>query len=203
MTLIYYVTLSYDLDLGFSRSNFEKAVFLLWDGHLTRNKKDVCWRDVGPTFWLWVMILTLDFQGEIVPCSRKTFMVHQIFVWWALYILFKFVKFLIRHLGLAFGNVRWFSWTLEILKKIVLLEWGGRLTKNEKMWVNRKSDPLCTFELWPYPWPWPWIFKVKFKKKNYIRNGRVDWQETKWIWVNRMLNSLYDLELLVWPCIFK
>ena len=48
-------------------------------------------------------------------CNRKTFMIHQTFVWWALYILFKFVKFLIRHLGLAIGNVRcvwWFSWTL-------------------------------------------------------------------------------------------
>ena len=48
-------------------------------------------------------------------CSWKTFMVHQTFVQWALYILFKFVKSLIRHLGLAIGNVRhvrWFSWTL-------------------------------------------------------------------------------------------
>ena len=51
----------------------------------------------------------------IVQCSWKTFMVHQTFVQWALYILFKFVKSLIRHLGLAIGNVRhvrWFSWTL-------------------------------------------------------------------------------------------
>ena len=47
--------------------------------------------------------------------SRKTFMIHQTFVRWALYILFKFVKSLIRHLGLAIGNVRcvrWFLWTL-------------------------------------------------------------------------------------------
>ena len=51
-------------------------------------------------------------------CTRKTFMIHQTFVRWALYILFKFVKFLIRHLGLAIGNdqcVRWFSWTLRSL----------------------------------------------------------------------------------------
>ena len=33
-------------------------------------------------------------------------MIHQTFVRWALYILFKFVKSLIRHLGLAIGNVR-------------------------------------------------------------------------------------------------
>ena len=43
-------------------------------------------------------------------------MVHQTFVWWALYVLFRFVKSLIRHLGLAIGNarrVRRFSWTLK------------------------------------------------------------------------------------------
>ena len=60
----------------------------------------------------------------IIQCSRKTFMVHdhQTFVRWALYILFKFVKSLIRHLGLAIGYVqyvRWFSWTL-ILKSILV-----------------------------------------------------------------------------------
>ena len=51
-------------------------------------------------------------------CSRKTFMIHQTFVRWALHILFKFVKSLIRYLGLAIGNVRcvgWFSWTLHCL----------------------------------------------------------------------------------------
>ena len=46
-------------------------------------------------------------------CRRKTFMVHQTFVWWALYILYKFAKFPIRHLGLAIGNVRRFSPTLH------------------------------------------------------------------------------------------
>ena len=47
--------------------------------------------------------------------SRKTFIVYQTIVQWVLYILFRFVKSLIRHLGLAIGNVRhvwWFSWTL-------------------------------------------------------------------------------------------
>ena len=45
-------------------------------------------------------------------CTRKTFMIHQTFVRWVWYILFKFFKSLIRHLGLAIGNVWWFSWTL-------------------------------------------------------------------------------------------
>ena len=32
--------------------------------------------------------------------------VHQTFVWWVLYNLYKFVKFPIKHLGLAIGDVR-------------------------------------------------------------------------------------------------
>ena len=46
--------------------------------------------------------------------SRQiTFMVRQTFVWWVLYIIYKFVKFPIRHLGLAIGNVQRFSPTLQ------------------------------------------------------------------------------------------
>ena len=55
-------------------------------------------------------------QGvSVSQCTWKTSMIHETFVRWALYIVFKFVKSLIRHLGLATGNVRcvwWFSWTL-------------------------------------------------------------------------------------------
>ena len=52
-----------------------------------------------------------------LQCSWKTFMIHQTFVQWALYILVKFMKSLIIHLGLAIGNIRcvwWFSWTLDL-----------------------------------------------------------------------------------------
>ena len=58
----------------------------------------------------------------ISHCSvpEKNFMIHQTFVQWALYNLFKFVKSLVRHLGPAIGNVwcvQWFSWTLHHLTK--------------------------------------------------------------------------------------
>ena len=33
--------LTHDLDLGFSRSNFEKVVSQKWDGQLTWNERDV------------------------------------------------------------------------------------------------------------------------------------------------------------------
>ena len=34
----FFVTLSYDIDLGFSRSNFENAVSQEWEGQLTWNQ---------------------------------------------------------------------------------------------------------------------------------------------------------------------
>ena len=37
----YFVTLSYDLDLGFSRSNFENAISQEWENRLTWNQRDV------------------------------------------------------------------------------------------------------------------------------------------------------------------
>ena len=64
----YFVTLSYELDLGFSRLNFETAASKEWEGRLTWNKRDVSRQDVRPTLWLWIvtspMTLTLDFQGH-------------------------------------------------------------------------------------------------------------------------------------------
>ena len=37
----YCVTLSYDLDIGFSRSNFEIAVSQEWEGRSTQNNRDM------------------------------------------------------------------------------------------------------------------------------------------------------------------
>ena len=43
------IPLTHDLDLGFSRSNFENAVSQEWKGRLTWNKSDVNRLDVTPT----------------------------------------------------------------------------------------------------------------------------------------------------------
>ena len=74
---IYFVTfnvhLTHDLDLGFSRSNFENAVSQEWNGRLTWNESDVNRQDVTPTLWLSTfpspMTLTLDFRGQILKKS--------------------------------------------------------------------------------------------------------------------------------------
>ena len=44
--------LNHDLDLGFSRSNFEKVVSQEWDGQLTWDEGDVILSNVGPMLWL-------------------------------------------------------------------------------------------------------------------------------------------------------
>ena len=62
---------------------------------------------------LFIYLLALIVKYPVLyQCSRKTSIIHQTFVQWALHILFKFVKSLIRNLNLAIRNVWWFSWTL-------------------------------------------------------------------------------------------
>ena len=65
--------LTHDLDLGFSRSNFEKVVSQEWDGWFTWNERDVSRYDVAPTLWLSTltstMTLTFNFQGQILKNS--------------------------------------------------------------------------------------------------------------------------------------
>ena len=85
----YYVTLNYDLDLGFSRSNFWKAVSLEQGGQLTWNKRYRMWvnRKSDPLcdFELWPhspMTLTLDFKGQILinlPIDHLEFGVTPIY----------------------------------------------------------------------------------------------------------------------------
>ena len=66
----YYMTLTFDpaheLDLGFSRSNFEVVISEEQVVLLARNEKDMNQYHVRPTIWPWLltlpMTLTSDFQ---------------------------------------------------------------------------------------------------------------------------------------------
>ena len=66
----YYVAFNYDLDLGFSRWNFENAVSQEWEGPLTWNERDVSQYNVRLMSWLQTltspMNLTLDIQGKLL-----------------------------------------------------------------------------------------------------------------------------------------
>ena len=60
---------THDLDLEFSRSNFEKVVSQEWDGRLTRNKRDLngwdvapcCYFQRSPHQWPWPWIFKVKF----------------------------------------------------------------------------------------------------------------------------------------------
>ena len=71
----------------------------------------------------WVTVTQIQYKAPY-QCSRKTFMVHLTIVRWALCILLKFIKSLIRHLALAIGNVRHvrrFSWTLPYFILVTII----------------------------------------------------------------------------------
>ena len=76
------------------------------------------------------------------------------------------------------------TWTLNFQRQILKLLYprNGRVDRlgTKRMWVDRMLFLLCDLELWL----WPWILKVKFKKKLYHRNKRVDWHTR--IWIHRM-----------------
>ena len=67
------VHFTHDLDLRFSRFNFENAVSQEWEGRLTWNERDLSRQNVGPMLWLSMftssMTLILDFQGQIMKKS--------------------------------------------------------------------------------------------------------------------------------------
>ena len=84
----------------------------------------------------------------------------QTFVRWALYILFKFVKSLIRHLGLVIGNVRhvrWFSWTLYVWSKqnmscCSVNSFNFVSQKKKKKKITRKIEGINRATKHVYPW---------------------------------------------------
>ena len=79
----------------FLGSNYQYSNIGSDNGLAPIRQQVIIWTKHGIVYWRIYM-----------QCRRKTFMVNQTFVWWTLCILYKFVKYPIRHLGLAIGNVR-------------------------------------------------------------------------------------------------
>ena len=125
---------SFDLDLGFSRSNFENAVSQEWKGRLTWNERDVNRYDVTPTLWLSTfpspMTLTLDFQGQILKRSylRNGMTIDmelkgcESIECWTHAVTFN------GHLT----HDLYFGFSRSNFEKVVSQEWDGRLTWNER-----------------------------------------------------------------------
>ena len=62
----------------------------------------------------------------------------------------------------------------------------------KRMWVDRKSDPLCDFRLWSDPWPWSLILMVRLWKSCISGvKGSIDIEQ------KGPVNSMLDP--LLWP----
>ena len=73
--------------------------------HISHSCINLSWCNIPYYFEVWISPSIIIFIK--LQCRQKTLLVHQTFVWWTWYILYKFGKFPIRHLGLAIGNVWW------------------------------------------------------------------------------------------------
>ena len=81
---------------------------------------------------------------------------------------------------------------------------GPTVSTKGMTWIDRKWDTCCDFGLWPLPWPWSGILKVSFWKSCIsAMAGPINMEFIKGMWVDWMLDSLFDLELWLWPWIFK
>ena len=82
--------------------------------------------------------------------------------------------------------------------------------EKEGMWVDRMLDPCCSFQhsfTSPMTLTLTLHFQGQILKKSYLRNGMANWQGTKGMWVDRMLDPCCDFQRSPqpwpWPCIFK
>ena len=206
------VHVTHDLDLGFSRSNFENAVSQECEERLIWNERNVSRWDVTPCLWLSTltstMTLTLDFQGQILkksylrngmadwhgikgmwvdrmlhPCCDFQLFPHP---WpWPWIFKVKFWKSL----------VLWMGWPIDMERKVCesievrsgMADWHGM----KGMWVDRMLDSHCDFKLWPHPWPWPWILKVKYWNLGMGGSTHLEWKGCE---LYMMLDEQWD-----WP----
>ena len=123
----------------------------------------------------WLFCLT---SCQYFQCRRKTFMVHQTFVWWALPILYKFVKSPNTHLGLAIENVHRVRRFLPTLYFEAMIFYGiwlimGGIDKNDATFVW-----LVGVELAPgNPTLWRGVPVASIQKS--FRSSGQDWKPWK------------------------
>ena len=94
-----------------------------------------------------VSLICLPFANSCTASHSVTAKLVQ----WALYVLFKIVKSLMRHLGLAIGNfrhVRWFWWTLQPVTGIILVMGSA----NERWCYNEAFSLIGSVHTENDPW---------------------------------------------------
>ena len=167
------VPLTHDLDLGFSRSNFEKVVSQEWDGRLTWTKGMwvnrmlhlLCDFQCPPHPWPWPWIFKVKFwkcciSGMEGPIDMEQKRCESI----GCYTHFVTFNIPLTHdldLGFSRSNFE------NVYLRNGRADWHG----TKAMWIDRMLHPLCDCQHSPHPWPWPWIFKVKIWKSRISGMG--------------------------------
>ena len=162
------LTLSYDLDLGLSMSNFEVAVFQEWDGRLTLKGRDVSGSFIGPTMWLYLWpppwLWTQIFKVEV---SQWPYLQNCRTDWRGTKRMQ--VGYDARPTMQPWSLTSFSDFKGQILKYMYVVVFQVRMDR--LIWnnrdMNRQDDD---YPVWPYPCAWPWISKVKFRKWLYPRN---------------------------------
>ena len=193
------VPLTHDLDLGFSRSNFEKVVSQEWDGRLTWTKGMwvdrvlhlLCDFQCPPHPWPWPWIFKVKFwkcciSGMEGPIDMEQKRSESI----GCYTHFVTFNIPLTHdLDLGFSRSNF--------ENAVSQEWEGRLTWNERDLSRQNVGPMLWLSMFTSSMTLTLDFQGQIMKKSYLRNGMADWHGTKGMWVDRMLDSHCDFKL--WP----
>ena len=209
---IYFVTfnvhLTHDLDLGFSRSNFENYLrngMADWHGTkamwIDRMLHPLCDFQHSPHPWPWPWIFEVKFwkshisgMGWPIDMERKG--CESI----GCYTHFLTLNVHFTH-GLDLGFSR------SNFENAVSQEWEGRLTWNERDLSRQNVGPMLWLSMFTSSMTLTLDFQGQILKKSNLRNGLADWHGTKGMWVDRMLDSHCDFKLWPhpwpWPWIFK
>ena len=138
--------LTHNLDLGFSRSNFEKDVHQQWDWHGSKGM----WADrmldslCNLELCLWPCIFKIKFWKSRIPE-----------IGWTIDMERKGCE--------SIGSRTYYatlSYDLDLKFSRSNFEkpYPSSGMDMNGMWVNRKSEPLCDLESWVYPWHWHCFF---------------------------------------------
>ena len=155
-----------DLDLEFSRSNWEFAISQPKMVRMPRNEKKTHRLNSRPQMWpsglTLAMTLTLNFQGQIwnllylsqkwcnLPRNEKK--THRLIsrpqMWPS---------------GLTLAMTVTLNFQSQIWNWLYLCQKWSDCHETKSKHIDWTSGFKCDYQIWPWPWPWPWIFKVKYE----------------------------------------
>ena len=156
--------LGHDLDLEFSRSNMEFAIFQSKLARLPRNEKQTYRLISRPQMWpsglTLDMTLTLNFQGQIWNSLYLSKMV------WLPRNEMQTYRLISRPQmwpsSLTLDMTLTLNFQGQIWNSLYLSQKWSDCQETKCKHIDWSQDLKCDHRVWPWTWPWPWIFKVKY-----------------------------------------